>query len=380
MRIMLQINIILFFILFSVPSIGQDTEEIDKEMKQALEKLVDSPLPGISVAIANNNGLVWSGTAGVSNIEENKNVSQTHLFGIGRISNQFVGVVILQMAEENLVDLDATPKSILGNMVSDIDNADTATLYQLLNHTSGIYSWADDIDWARRGRGVQMNPRYRSTKEEPLKYITRQRHSAIHSPGQAYAYSSSNYTILGLIVEKISGGLIEDQVRTRILEPLKLGDTYYDTYEVTPYGQLIGSYHLATDHFISEIGINAKFDFGIDRLIDTSGASLSAEGIANGIVTTPRDLALFAIALRNGQLVKKSDLAHLSIPDQNSALNVHSEILGYTADIQWLENDELVITSFVNMGAVSTGPSETADHLNSYLEKILIPIAKKYAK
>ncbi|MBT5074115.1 MAG: serine hydrolase [Kordiimonadaceae bacterium] len=363
-----------FLLASIVPVSAQDQLQIDRQMNEALESIIANPLPGISVAVANRDGLVWSGSAGFSNLEDRQAISQNHLFGIGDLSNQFVGVVILQLAAEGFVDLNDTPLSILGDPVANIENADKATLYQLLNHTSGIFSWDKDDIWARHGRGVQMNPKYHWAKDEVLKYITRDSHAATGIAGEGYAYSKSNYTILGLIVEKLTGGLLEDEVRERILVPLNLTNTHYDSYEVPPYNNLVGSYHLATDQFISKVGINAKFEFGEDRLINTSGASLSSEGLAGAIISTPRDLALFAIALKSGKLV---DINSLKAIEQNAA---HSEILGFTSDIQWLEEEGLVITSFVNMGTVNSGENEINDYLNSYFEKILIPIAKKYAK
>lgn len=370
--------LILFLVISVLPSYAQNTVEVDKEMRAALEKITSEKIPGLSVAIARGGNIIWSGAAGYSNIEERQNVSQNHLFGIGNISNNFIAVVILQMASENLIDLNATPYSILGDTVSDIDNTNTATVYQLLNHTSGIYSWADDNDWVRRGRGIQMNPRYRWEKDEPLKYITKNRHVATNIPGQTYVYSNSNYTILGLIIEKLSGGMLEDEVRRRILEPLKLKDTYYDTYELPPKGQLIGSYHFASNQFISTVGINAKFDFGDDSLIDTSGASLSAEGMASGIVTTPRDLATFAMALRDGSLVDIKLLNYMNRENNTELIGTHSSILGFTADMHWLKNGDLVIVSLANIGTINSGDNEISQYLNTYVEKILLPIAKKY--
>lgn len=374
MRINLIMMICACFMASIMPISAQDTLQIDKQMNEALENIVAKPLPGISVAVASRDGLLWSGSAGFSSIEDRLTVSQNHLFGIGDISNQFVGTVILQMAADGIVDLNDTPLSILGDVVANIENADKASLYQLLNHTSGIYSWDKDEDWARRGRGVQMNPKYSWRKDEVLKYISRDAHAATHAPGESYAYSKSNYTILGLIIEKITGGLLEDEVRERILVPLNLTNTFYDSYEVLPFDNMVGSYHLATDPFISNVGINAKFNFGEGRLIKTSGASLSSEGLAGGIISTPRDLALFTIALKGGKLI---DIKSLTAMEENS---IHSDILGFTADIRWLEDEELVITSFVNLGVVNSGENELSNYLNSYFDKILIPIAKKYAK
>lgn len=370
---------LLSLFLVITPAWSQDTTAIDKEMRAALNGIVGNPIPGISVAIANSEGALWSGAAGFSNIEERQIVSQSHLFGIGNITNQFVGTVILQMAKDGIIDLTATPLSILGDTVADIENADSATLLQLLTHTSGIYSWSDNQDWVRRGRGVQMNPKYVWRRDEQLKYATKDTHPARHKAGNGYSYSKSNYTLLGLVIEKLTGGPIELEVRSRILEPLKLRNTYYDTYETVANGSLVGNYHLASSQFIATVGINSKFEFGDNQLINTSGASLSAEGLAGNMITTPRELAQFAAALWSGEILDSEATAKITPKMRNGQIGIHSEILGFTADIRQIENSDLVIVSIINLGTVNTGENETNAYLANYLDEILMPIAKKYA-
>lgn len=373
-------HILLSLLITITPAWSQDTAAIDKEIRAALNSIVGNPIPGISVAIANSDGALWSGAAGFSNIQDRQIVSQSHLFGIGNITNQFVGTVILQMAKDGIIDLNDTPYSILGESVATIENADSATLLQLLNHTSGIYSWSDNQDWVRRGRGVQMNPKYEWRRDEQLKYATKDAHPANHEAGMSYSYSKSNYTLLGLVIEKMTGGPIELEVRNRILEPLRLRNTYYDTYETVTDGSLVGSYHLASSQFIATVGINSKFEFGDNQLIDTSGASLSAEGLAGSMITTPRELARFAAALWNGKLLDSEATEKIKPKMPNGQTGIHSEILGFTADIRQIENSDLVIVSIVNLGVVNTGENAIKTYLANYLDEILIPIAKKYTQ
>lgn len=358
---------------------AQENPEIDAEMSAALEQIVATEVPGVSVAVVGTNGLIWSGSAGYSSIEEQKKVSQAHLFGIGDISNQLVGTVIVQLLEENFLKLSDTPKSILGDMVADIENADIATIEQLLNHTSGIYSWDQDPDWARRSRGIQLNPTYRWEKEESLKYITKDRHRATNAPDEAYNFSKSNYTLLGLIIERVTGGLLEDEVRNRVLIPLGLNSTYYDTFEPVPLGTMVGSYHYGSDEFISKVGVNSKFDFEEDRLITTTGTSLSAEGVGSGMVSTPRDIAVFTNAIWQGTFLSESGVDLFKPPTIKNNIGIHSEILGFTADVRTIDNTGLIIVSFANVGAVQTGENNVKAFLDNYVENILIPVAKKYA-
>ena len=367
-----------FLICFST-SYAQDRKKINLEMQGALEQIARGHVPGISVAIASPEGMIWSGAAGYSDIVSQKPASQAHLFGIGDITSLYVSTVIIKMAQDGIINLSDTPYDILGAIVDEIPNAKSANLYQLLNQTSGIYSWADNEAWARRGRGIQMNPKYLWGKDEQLKYIKRDIHPAVHSPGEYYSFSKSNSSILGLIIEKLTGGPIELEVRSRILDPLNLKSTYYDSFEKVPAGSLVGSYHLATNTFISKVGINSKFEFGLNRLINTSGANLSSEGLAGGVVTSARELALFSAKLWGGNFLSKADLKKINPSKINGQIGIHSEILGFTADVRKIEGSNLVLVSLVNLGVANSGKNDIKSYLNNYLDKIILPIAKKYA-
>lgn len=371
---------LLVIIISTCAAFAQENSAVNTELKNALEQIVSqSEIPGISVAITSDEGLIWSGVAGYSIIEDQKPVSQAHMFGIGDISNLFVGAVVTQLVAEGFLELSDTPYSILGEKVANIANADSATISQLLDHTSGIYSWDNDPDWARRSRGIQLNPSYRWEKEETLKYITKDRHPATGEPGEKYSFSKSNYTLLGLIIERATGGLLEDEMRTRILTPLGLNSTYYDTYEPVPLGSMVGNYQFGSDEFISRVGVNAKFQFEDGRLLATTGTSLSAEGVGSGIVSTSRDVAIFARELWSNNFLKNNDETLFLPPKINNNIGIHSEILGYTADVRKIEHTDLIIVSLVNISAVQTGENEVKEYLDGYVENILIPIAKKYA-
>lgn len=374
---------VLFMLMsFITPILAQENETINKEMRFTIEQIVaTTEIPGISVAVAGKDGLIWSGTAGYSHLEERQTVSQGHLFGIGDLSSFYIAVVAIQLIEEGLLDPNTKISEILGNQYSKIENFNTVTVRHLINQTSTLSSYEQDNDWQRRARGIQFNPKYRWRKDEPLKYAVNSKNITMGVPGSYYAYSKTNATLLSLIIEKVSGGLLEEEIRTRLFVPENLNETYMDSYEVPPTGSLVGSYHHGTNDFISKIGINAKFNFVDDgNLIETSSSSLSSEGAAGSILATPRDLALFHTAVRNGKYFSNNSFNYLPKPSKNALEKYHSEILGFTSDMIILEKEELVIVSSVNFSTAGAGPSSIKDYLNNYMEKIILPVAKKYAK
>lgn len=373
----------LFFLtLFITTSNAQNNEVLDKEMRNTIEQVVaNNDIPGISIAIAGKEGLLWSGAAGYSKLEERQTVSQGHLFGIGDLSSFFIATTAIQLIDEGLLDPDVTVPSILGDSYSEIENINNVTVRQLINQTSTLYSYGQDNDWQRRARGIQLNPKYHWAKSEPLKYAIASKNITMGVPGSYYVYSKTNATLLGLIIEKASGGLLEDEMRTRLLLPENLNETFLHGYEIPLVRRLAGSYHHGTNDFISKIGINAKFKIVDDsNLIDTSNTSLSSEGAAGSIIATPRDLALFQVALRQGKYFNPEALNFLPKNSKNGLQKYHSEILGFTTDMIILEKDELVIVSSVNISTAGSGQSAIKEYLNDYMEKIILPVAKKYAK
>src|SRR5947207_10330715 len=142
------------------------------EVADCLNEAVSHGIPGISVAIATGEGLLWTGTPGVARFGRSEPVRPEMLFGIGSITKTFVAVVILQLVQEGRLCLDATAASILGVAVKDIANADRATISHLLNHSSGIPSWEHDPAWIREGRGDLLEIKRLWGKEDTLRYIT----------------------------------------------------------------------------------------------------------------------------------------------------------------------------------------------------------------
>lgn len=361
---------------------------------RALEQGIAGGIPGISAAIATRDGIVWSGVAGMSDKARDIPIRKDHLFGIGSITKTFAAVVILQLAEEKKLDLNSTPAALLGDAVADIPNADRATLLQLLNHTSGIYSWEDDAEWIRQGRGAEMDVSRHWGKADTLAYIKSAKHAPTNAPGAAYSYSNSNHTILGLIIEKVTGNTAEAEIRSRILRPLGLKNIYMDGFEAVPKDRIAGNYHFATDEFVKTAGVNAAFPEIAPEVIETSKANLSVEWTAGGLVSTARDLALYARALRDGKLLKPASMAILkdlspfgyghslsTLKGTPELIYGHSGgVLGFSAAMYWQADKDLVMVVLMNIGTMHSGEEGNPALVfeRSYFRDIFLPAATHY--
>jgi D-alanyl-D-alanine carboxypeptidase len=362
-------------------------------------------LPGISVAIGNTAGLLWAGTAGYDDIAQKTPITPDTRFGIGSITKTFVAVVALQLTGEGKLDLDKTVMDYLHDhpIVHRIPNAYKATLYQLLNHTSGIPTWEFQPKWIRQGRGDQMILGHVWDKMETLDYITDDKASAAFEPGHSYAYSNTNYTLLGLIIETVTGNELIQEIRRRVLEPLNMTNTFMDSFETIP-GGISHHYHYATPMFARDAGIHSSFSELYPYIIETSAANLSPEWAAGGMVTSASDLMRFARALRDGKLLSAAMQAEMftyhptadvtssdhhppeymqGISRERASYSLYPLVghsggtIGFTAMMYWLEEKDLIVVAMTNIGHMHSGL--VISPMKLFNERVFYPAVARYA-
>jgi D-alanyl-D-alanine carboxypeptidase len=332
-------------------------------------------LPSISAAIATRQGVIWSGAVGYANLETHSRANPADLYGIGSITKTFVACLVERLVDEGRLSLDATASDILGpDIVAGIPNADRATIRQLLNHTSGIPTWEFDAEWIRKGRGAESAPDRLWGKAETLDYVRGARHPATNEPGKSFAYANTNYTLLGLVVEKITRRDIVDLLHNDLLGPLGLVDIRLEGFEPIDPSRIPARYHYDTPEFRRTAGLSAAFRLAAPGLIDVSRSNLSTEWTAGGLLATAHDLAAFTLALRDGRVVAPATLARMVsfAPTDDAAEEVgqglfHERladdwligydggVLGFGAVMGWLEHGDLVVVILTNVGMMHAG-------------------------
>jgi D-alanyl-D-alanine carboxypeptidase len=360
--------------LNALPSWAGDAERI---LRSELTKGLARGLPSISVAIATRQGVIWNDAVGYADLRTRSRAHPGYLYGIGSITKMFVACVIEQLVDEGRLSLDATGRDLLGDdAVAGIPNADRATVRQFLDHTSGVPSWEFDTKWIRNGRGAGMDVSHIWGKTEALDYLKSGHDKATHEPGRGYSYSNSNYTVLGLIIEKVTGHDAVLEIHNRILAPLGLTDVRFEGFEPVDAGRLPSRYHFGTVDFVRDAGMHPTFRRLDRQLIDVSRSNLSTEWTAGAIVATARDLAIFARALRDGSVVSAAGLQRMAAfkptddededMGQGLALDRYGQeqligytgnVLGFAAAVGWVPGEDVVIALMTNVGAMHAGDS-----------------------
>ena len=168
---------------------------------------------GVTFAAVRDGQLVWSGAVGRHRDAVTTLAADDPLV-IGSVTKTFVAAVILQLAEEGRLGLD----DALGEHLPNLSSVNgMITIRQLLDHTSGL---ADVFNDTTR-KGLEDHPEHAWTTPEVFKTL----HAPWYQPGEGWAYANTNYFLLGLIIERITGASLEDELQARFFGPLGLAHT-----------------------------------------------------------------------------------------------------------------------------------------------------------
>ena len=388
--------------LLLLPFVGtaQQLSRNDADLERAMVTGIAMGIPGMSVAIGVRDEVVWTGTAGYSDVLGKVPVKEKDRFGVGSITKTFVARVILQLVEEGKLDLENTATDYVElEVVGNVPNADRATLRQLLNHQSGVPTWEFEPSWIRKGRGNEMVLDHVWGKTETLEYATPQLTPARHDPGVRFAYSNTNYTLLGLVIEAVTGNDAAQEIRRRILEPLALKNTFLESFENIPEGY-VHHYHYATPEFKRIAGVHAEFPEIRESLVESTAGNLSPEWTAGGIVASASDIARWARAIRDGELLgpEMRDEVFRYYPPQQPSTNGSQYLqgisrradyfdgqtgyghsggtLGFTAMMYWLEDADVTVVLLTNVGGMHSGLRPSPVGL--FYRQVLLPAVMRY--
>lgn len=194
------------------------------DRRAAVQKYLDtwraaSGVPGATLGVVTKDGTSWGVASGESDIATHRAMQPTDLMLAGSTGKTLFAAVAVQLIEAGTLDLDAKISKYLGTRpwFSRLPNGADATVRQLMTHTSGIVRYEFDPKFTA---DLRAQPTKVWQREEQLAYLFDQR--APFAAGQGWEYSDTNYIVLGLIVEQITGAKYYDLIRDRFIAPLGL--------------------------------------------------------------------------------------------------------------------------------------------------------------
>ncbi|MER7399001.1 serine hydrolase domain-containing protein [Streptomyces sp. NPDC000151] len=263
---------------------------------RAVRALADGEAPG-AAALTTRDGQVYASrftAAGVADLRTDRPITPADHFRAGSLTKTFIATVVLQLTAEHRLSLDDTVGALLPALVPGRTDPREVTVRELLDHTSGLYNYTADPELSRELHGAGFTAHRYDTYTPAELVRTALAHPPEAAPGARYAYSNTNYLVLGQIIEAVTGHSYAEEAGRRIIAPLGLSDTSFpgtDPRLPRPYGR-------------------GYSQVGAER-VDSTTLDPSRAGAAGELVTTLGDLNRFFAALLGGRLLPPRQLAQM---------------------------------------------------------------------
>ncbi|MFJ8622580.1 serine hydrolase domain-containing protein [Kitasatospora sp. NPDC093550] len=207
-------------------------------------------------------------------------------FRVGSNSKMFAAVLVMQLAEQGRIDLDKPLRDYLP--AGTLPEGWTMTGRQVLEHRAGIYDHTNDLlEQAGEETTSAFEARIRTTVYDPRDLVAMSvKHGVQYTPGSRYSYSNTDFVLLGLAVENLTGRPYAEVLNERIIEPLDLRKTSF----VVPDQKIRGAH--VTGYLTND-----------DRskpLLDSTEQNGSWVWSAGAVISDAEDLDTFLTALMAG--------------------------------------------------------------------------------
>src|SRR5687767_15746946 len=196
-------------------------------LEQRLQTRLDSlhragRFAGAQLAVAMPNGSVLAVATGFADTAKKEAMTTRHLLLQGSVGKTYASAVAMQLLHEGRIALEDPISKYLGSepWFSRLPNAQSITVRQLMNHTSGLVRYEFN---ERFTADLTASPDRVWKPHELVSYILDT--AAPFAAGQGWDYSDTNYIVLGMIMEKVTGRAFYNLARERVLRPAALAAT-----------------------------------------------------------------------------------------------------------------------------------------------------------
>ncbi|MET7335320.1 serine hydrolase domain-containing protein [Nonomuraea sp. NPDC005650] len=286
------------------PYTGGGVEAQRVQIRQLARELVAAGAPGVIVRVDDGRGRPVEIAEQAAWTRRDHVLKAEDAFRVGSNTKTMTATLVLQLvAEGKLALTDPVEKWLPGK----VPNGRAITLRMLLNHTSGLFDYAED---AVLVPSIVGEDRRRWTSAELLAVGVK--HDPLFAPGTKWSYSNTNYAAIGAVLERVTGAGLADLVRDRIARPLKLEHTYFATGS-TWRGPHARGYEPDAAHMPPAVPAAFRNVAGARHHghVNVSDNDPGWGGAAGAVVSTTRDWSRFSTALMSGRLLPAAQLAQL---------------------------------------------------------------------
>jgi CubicO group peptidase (beta-lactamase class C family) len=209
-------NIIaILFCSLALSAAAQSWQDTAAKLDKIMERY-NSQGPGAQLAVSRNGKIIYSSVKGMADLEHGVALNTNSKIECGSVSKQFTAAAILLLEQQGKLSINDDIRKYIPELK---DYGNVIRIYHLLHHTSGLKDWGSVMAITGWPRGTRTY-----TNEDALQIIIRQK-TLNNKPGDEYIYSNSNFTLLTIIVKRVSGMSHAEFTRKNIFEPAGMINT-----------------------------------------------------------------------------------------------------------------------------------------------------------
>ncbi|MEV6979676.1 serine hydrolase domain-containing protein [Sphaerisporangium sp. NPDC051017] len=279
------------------PANAQPADPVQKSLNDLVR---GGAFPGALAAVRDADGRTHNYTAGVGDLATKAKVPVDGRVRIASNTKMFTAVVVLQLAGEGKIELDAPVEKYLPELIRGNGNdGREITVRQLLQHTAGLPNYTLYFPPI-----LEIQHKYSEPRELVDVALA---HKATFAPGQGWQYSNTNYVVLGLLVQKATGRPISEEITKRVIERAGLRDTYWPGVGE----QAIRGAHPHGYEAKKPGEQAAESAESAESMVDITELDPSWGWAAGQLIGSPSDVNRFLVALMNGRLLKPAELEQM---------------------------------------------------------------------
>lgn len=308
-------------------------------------------IPGVIVYVKSARDGEWTTVSGLADVERGTPLNKDVVFAIGSIGKMYNAVAAMKLVERGKFKLDDKISMYLPDeIVSNITSGNVITIRQLMANTSGIYNYEFDPEL----NDLYLNGKLKLDTLSHLNVLRRYvyRKPATSRPGEKYNYSSTNFMLLAMIMDRVCTEGHTDFLRKDVIEANGFKETYYRT---TPTA-LVSHY--------GDLNHDAVLENLVEKTIETTNWFIGDDGI----YATITDAGHFLESLMKGKIVSKASLLEMTTwndakkPDYGLGLMADKGFpykflvghsgrgIGMTTDLFYFPKQDITVAIFCNVG------------------------------
>lgn len=328
-------------------------QELAKSIEGLASKALAQPnAVGLSIAVAKGDQVVFTGHFGKADLETQFAGDKDTLYRVGSVTKQFTAAAVMKLVEQGKLSLDDTLAKLLPEFPA---TPKPVTLRQLLNHTSGIWSYTEDEKLMTRDASLELTP--------AELVATFKDHAVDFDPGTKWNYSNSGYYLLGEIIAKASGKTYSQFVQDELFTAQGLTRTRYESNREIIPNRAQG------------------YSFEKGKLFNDKPIGADVPGAAGSLLSSAEGLVRWNLALTSGKVVSAKSYEQMStttiLPSGKDArygfgLQIDEwegrprvahggGIFGFTSQLTYLPKDQLTVAVISNCDGFN--PAKLADSI-----------------